>query len=60
LQWRKTAHLFAKSAGPGTKYASKGYIEPGVYRIVKEDGIWLKLYSGAGWISSKYAKKLNE
>ena len=44
--------------GPGTKYASKGYIEPGVYRITAEDGIWLKLCSGAGWISSKYAKKI--
>lgn len=45
-------------SGPGTKYASKGYITPGVYRITEEKGIWLKLYSGEGWISSKYATKL--
>ena len=37
---------------------SKGYIKPGVYTIVAEDGIWLKLKSGEGWISSKYVTKL--
>lgn len=47
-------------SGPGTKYASKGYIKPGVYRIKSENGIWLELYSGAGWISSKYVTKLTE
>lgn len=45
-------------SGPGTKYASKGHIKPGVYRIKSEKGIWLELYSGTGWISSKYAKRL--
>lgn len=47
-------------SGPGTNYASKGYIKPGVYRIKSEKGIWLELYSGAGWISGKYATKLQE
>lgn len=47
-------------SGPGTNYASKVYIKPGVYRIKSEKGIWLELYSGAGWISSKYATKLAE
>ena len=37
---------------------SKGYIKPGVYTIVAEDGIWLKLKSGEGWISSNYVTKL--
>lgn len=46
--------------GPGTKYASKGHIKPGVYRIKSEKGIWLELYSGEGWISSKYVTKLEE
>lgn len=46
-------------SGPGTNYASKGYIKPGVYRIKSEKGIWLELYSGAGWISSKYVTKLD-
>lgn len=47
-------------SGPGTKYASKGHIEPGVYRIKSEKGIWLELYSDVGWISSKYVTKLDE
>lgn len=37
---------------------SKGYIKPGVYTIVAEDGIWLKLKSGEGWISSNYVTRL--
>lgn len=37
---------------------SKGYIKPGVYTIVNENGIWLKLKSGVGWISSKYVTRL--
>lgn len=45
-------------SGPGTSYASKGYIKPGVYTITETDGIWLKLKSGAGWISSKYTKRV--
>lgn len=47
-------------SGPGTNYESRGYIKPGVYRIKSEKGIWLELYSGAGWISSKYVTKLSE
>lgn len=50
-------------SGPGTGYAKKGYIKPGVYTITAEaDGKgaskWLKLKSGAGWISADYAAKL--
>lgn len=44
--------------GPGTNYASKGFIKPGVYTIVKTDGKWGKLKSGAGWIHLDYTKKL--
>lgn len=44
--------------GPGTKYESKGYIKPGTYTIVKTDGKWGKLKSGAGWIHLDYTKKL--
>ena len=29
-----------------------------VYTIVGQDGIWLKLKSGVGWISSKYTQKI--
>ena len=29
-----------------------------VYTIVGQDGIWLKLKSGVGWISSKYTPKI--
>lgn len=29
-----------------------------VYTIVGQNGIWLKLKSGAGWISSKYTQKI--
>lgn len=48
--------------GPGTGYASAGYIKPGVYTIVEESEgkgatRWGKLKSGAGWISLDYAKK---
>lgn len=49
--------LFIRT-GPGTGYPHKGYIKPGVYTIVEENGIWLKLKSGEGWISSKYATKV--
>lgn len=44
--------------GPGTKYESKGYIKPGTYTIVKTDGKWGKLKSGAGWIHLDYTKKV--
>ena len=44
--------------GPGANYASKGFIKPGVYTIVKTDGKWGKLKSGAGWIHLDYTKKL--
>lgn len=49
-------------SGPGTGYASKGVIKPGIYTIVAEaDGTgaskWGKLKSGAGWISLDYATK---
>lgn len=48
--------------GPGTNYASAGYISPAVYTIVEEkDGPgatkWGKLKSGAGWISLDYVER---
>ena len=49
-------------SGPGTNYANKGFIKPGVYTIVEESNgpgakHWGKLKSGAGWISLDYATK---
>lgn len=48
--------------GPGTNYASAGFIAPAIYTIVEErDGLgaskWGKLKSGAGWISLDYVTK---
>lgn len=48
--------------GPGTNYASAGFIAPAIYTIVEEkDGLgaskWGRLKSGAGWISLDYVKK---
>ena len=57
-QVRVTIKNLNLRSGPGTGYKSKGYIKPGVYRITQERGIWLKLYSGAGWISSKFVTRL--
>ena len=50
-------------SGPGTGYAVKGVIAPGVYTIVEEKqgpgaNKWGRLKSGAGWISLDYAQKL--
>lgn len=50
-------------SGPGTNYASKGFIKPGVYTIVEEAtgtgaSKWGKLKSGAGWISLDYCTKV--
>lgn len=44
--------------GPGTQYGNKGFIKPGVYTIVKTDGRWGKLKSGAGWICLDYTERL--
>lgn len=48
--------------GAGTGYASKGFIKPGVYTIVKTKTsggyTWGKLKSGAGWIALKYTERL--
>lgn len=49
--------------GPGTNYASVGYIAPGAYTIVEESSgqgatKWGKLKSGAGWISLDYCTKI--
>lgn len=48
--------------GPGTNYASTGFITPAIYTIVEEeDGLgaskWGRLKSGAGWISLDYVTK---
>lgn len=50
-------------SGPGTGYASKGTIKPGIYTIVQESSgtgasKWGKLKSGAGWISLDFASKV--
>lgn len=49
-------------SGPGTNYASKGYIQPGTYTIVetKSSGgnTWGKLKSGAGWIALEYTTRV--
>ncbi len=44
--------------GPGTKYATKGFIKLGVYTIVETRSGWGKLKSGAGWIYLAYAVKI--
>lgn len=53
----KTKDLHLRK-GPGTSYAHKGFIKPGVYTIVKTQGKWGKLKSGVGWICLDYATKL--
>lgn len=50
-------------SGPGTGYAKKGYIKPGVYTITAEAtgkgaSKWLKLKSGAGYISGDFVTKI--
>ena len=50
-------------SGPGTGYARKGFIKPGVYTIVEEStgagaSKWGKLKSGAGWVSLDYCTKM--
>lgn len=50
-------------SGPGTSYARKGFIKPGVYTIVEEAAgsgatKWGKLKSGAGWVSLDYCTKM--
>lgn len=50
-------------SGPGTGYAKKGYIKPGVYTITAEASgkgasKWLKLKSGAGYISADFVTKI--
>ena len=50
-------------SGPGTDTEAQGFIEPGVYTIVEEQGgpgakRWGKLKSGVGWISLDYAEKV--
>ena len=57
-----TADLNIRS-GPGTNFARKGSIKPGVYTIVEESAgagasKWGKLKSGVGWVSLDYCTKL--
>lgn len=54
--------LYIRS-GPGTGYAKKGFIKPGIYTIVEESSgagasKWGKLKSGAGWVSLDYCTKM--
>ena len=52
----KAEDLFIRS-GPGTDYASKGYIPQGVYTIVEEKNGFGRLKSGAGWIALEWVEK---
>ena len=47
-------------SGPGTGYASKGYIKPGTYKLkaVTSDEEWGQLVDSGYWISMDYAKKV--
>jgi N-acetylmuramoyl-L-alanine amidase CwlA len=54
-----TADALNVRQGPGTNYSITGVIkDKGVYTIVKTNGNWGRLKSGAGWISLKYTKRL--
>ena len=58
----KISDLHIRS-GPGTNYASKGFIRPGAYTIIEEStgqgaALWGKLKSGAGWIALGYTEKI--
>lgn len=46
-------------AGPGTKYAKKGFIKPGTYEISNTKSGWVKIKSKGLWVSSKYVKFIN-
>lgn len=56
---RVTANALNIRAGAGTQYKINGVItDKGVYTIVDEKNGFLKLKSGAGWISANYVKKI--
>lgn len=44
--------------GPGTKYASKGYLKPGTYEVSERSGSWVKLKSKGYWVHTDYVKFL--
>ncbi|MBA4687234.1 MAG: glycoside hydrolase family protein [Candidatus Galacturonibacter soehngenii] len=54
-----TANSLRVRKGPGTNFAQTGSIkDKGVYTIIKTQGAWGYLKSGAGWICLDYTKKL--
>ena len=56
---RVTADALNIRDGAGTNYKINGVItDKGVYTIVEEKNGFLRLKSGAGWISANYAKKI--
>ena len=56
---RVTVDALNIRAGAGTQYKINGCItDQGVYTIVEEKDGFLKLKSGAGWISANYVKKI--
>lgn len=58
-QVKVTADALNIRSGPGTNYTKTGCItDKGVYTIVAENGTWLKLKSGVGWISGNYTEKI--
>lgn len=56
---RVTAKTLNIRQGAGLKYKTNGVVfKNEVYTFVETKGYWYKLKSSAGWISSKYCKKL--
>ena len=46
--------------GPGTSYASKGYVKPGTYTITSEKSGWGKLSTNGYWVKLSYTEKVKE
>lgn len=55
LKAKVTAKDLNMRTGPGTSYASKGYLSPGTYKIKKKNNGWGKLSTNGYWISLEYA-----
>lgn len=54
-----TADVLNVRSGPGVKYGIETTVKAGdVYTIVKTNGNWGKLKSGAGWISLEYTERV--
>ena len=51
-------HVTSAGYKDETVYVAEATKKPGVYTIIQEDGIWLKLKSGVGWVSSKFVTRI--